>query len=68
MSEEEHLSEPELVILGRPQISVEKRRDGMIEISTAGVSGDFRNVEIESVQIPPDCAREIAEALLALAE
>lgn len=60
--------EPLLVIQDRPQISVAKRSDGIIEIMTARIGDDFTVVEHDSVLIPPDCAKEVAEALLQLAE
>lgn len=60
--------EPEIVIQDRPQISVTRRSDGLIEILTARIGDDFQMVEHDSVLIPPDCAREVGEALLRLAE
>lgn len=59
-------NEPALVIYATPQISITQNEFGDIEIATARIDGDFRNVEHESVYIPRIHAREVAETILAL--
>lgn len=62
------LPEPELVILPRPQISVTQISGDELEITVSGISDDFNNVEINDVRIPIDCARQVANALLSIAQ
>jgi len=55
-----------LVISDRPQISVELVNKVEIEITVSGIGDDFARVETNTVIIPADCAKEVAEAILAL--
>lgn len=56
-----------LVISMRPQVSVDVNANGEVTISTASISDDFRNVELNDVRFPVECAREIADELYRLA-
>ncbi len=60
--------DPVLVIQDRPQIAIIQHPSGVIEITTARIADDFSTVENETIFIPLDCAREVGETLLKLAE
>ncbi|RQN35031.1 hypothetical protein [Paraburkholderia tropica] len=55
-----------LVVSMRPQISVELLADGEVMITTAGIADNFKDVQIDSVRFPVDCAKEIADQLYRL--
>ena len=55
-----------LVVVDRPQISVGMTEDGEITIDVARIGDNFKDVEIESVRFPADCAEHVAQALLDL--
>jgi hypothetical protein len=59
-------TENELVIQARPQIAVSLTEHDEVEISTARIGDDFKNVEHDVVLIPLTDVREVAEAMLAL--
>lgn len=58
--------DPALVIYASPQISITQLEIGDIQIDTARISPDFKNVEFDTVIIPYDHARDVAETMLAL--
>lgn len=58
--------DPALVIYDSPQISITQLEIGDIQIDTARISPDFKNVEFDTVIIPCDHARDVAETMLAL--
>ncbi|MHB9838491.1 hypothetical protein Q8F57_027055 [Paraburkholderia terrae] len=57
-----------LIVPMRPQISVELTSHGDIVIHTATIADDFENVELKDIRFPVECAREIAEELIRLAD
>lgn len=58
--------DPALVICASPQISITQLELGDIQIDTARIATDFKNVEFDSVIIPFDHAKDVAETMLAL--
>lgn len=56
-----------LTILPRPQVSVYVNKDGDVSISVVAVSEDNQRVEHEIAVFPTECAREVGEALIAIA-
>lgn len=58
--------ELDLLIPATPQISVAMTNYGEVEISTARIGYDFASVEINTVAIPLENARDVAKAMLRL--
>ena len=56
-----------LLILARPQISIDLTTDGEVIIRTYRIADDYETVAHDSVVIPIDLAVEIGNALLRIA-
>ncbi|NRR28872.1 hypothetical protein HSX11_01615 [Oxalobacteraceae bacterium] len=48
----------------RPQISVFVAENGNLQIDVSQMNGSADRVEFNSVEIPPDCVQQVAEAML----
>lgn len=53
-----------LVIHDRPQISVEMEMDGTVTISLARIGDDFQSVQIDTIAMPAECVKDVAQAML----
>lgn len=58
--------EPALVIYATPQISITQLEIGDVQIDTVRIGPDYKSVVHESVIIPREHAKDIAQTILAL--
>lgn len=66
MSHKKNEDVPSLVILPRPQISVELNQHDEIVINTASINDAFDGITHDEIVIPLESAKEVADAMLAI--